>query len=189
MTDVPVLATIVEGHGELKAVPVLLRRIALEIYGTYVEVPPPFRLRRSQMTDADLVSRAARVASARISDRGVVMIIADGDDDCAVEFAQSLRLAASPVPVEAAIAVREFEAWFLAAGESLRGHRSVNSALHSIEKSERLSNPKAKMDEFMSEGYRAIIHQPAFAALMDLSAARRCRSFEHLVTCVGRAVS
>ena len=189
MTSVPVLGTVVEGHGEVAAVPVLLRRIALDIFDTNVEVPPPFRLRRSQMADSGLVSRASKVAAARVGYRGGVVVIADADDDCAVQFAATLREAAKPVDVQVAIAVREFEAWFLSTVDSLQSHRAVVAGAHAISDPERLNNPKAKMNELMTEGYRATIHQPAFAARMDLSTARRCRSFDHLVECVGRVIA
>ena len=39
---------IVEGHGEVHALPILLRRLAAEAY-VYVEVCAPIRKRRSQL--------------------------------------------------------------------------------------------------------------------------------------------
>ena len=43
------IATIVEGHGEVEAVPLLLRRIAQGISpGLVVDVPRPIRVKRQQ---------------------------------------------------------------------------------------------------------------------------------------------
>src|SRR5690606_13946877 len=122
----------------------------------------------------------------RSESRGGVLVIADADDDCAVELAQQLHEAAAPTAIEVAIAVREFEAWFLGAIESLRAHRAVRDKATFDGDAERLGGAKGHLARLMTESYRETLHQPAFAKLMDLASARRLRSFEHLVGCVGR---
>ncbi|MFS8497184.1 MAG: DUF4276 family protein [Micromonosporaceae bacterium] len=175
----------VEGHGDVKAVPILVSRIASELYSVhYVEVPPPYRVRRNRLLSE--LPKAVMIQATRSESRGGVLVIADADDDCAVELAQQLREAAAPTPIEVAIAVREFEAWFLGAVESLRAHRAVRDKATFDGDPERLGGAKGHLAALMTESYRETLHQPAFAALMDLASARRVRSFEHLVGCVGR---
>lgn len=113
-------------------------------------------------------------------------MVADADDDCAVTLADKFREAAVPISVEVAVAVREFEAWFLGAVESLRHHRSVrgDASYPGDPKSRR--GAKEVLSDLMVEPYRETLHQPAFAALVDVRQAQRVRSFAHVVGCVGR---
>src|SRR5690606_5646988 len=122
----------------------------------------------------------------RAESRGGVLVIADADDDCAVELAQQLREAVAPTPIEVAFAVREFEAWFLGAIESLRAHRAVRDMATFVGDAERFGGAKGGLARLMPVSYRETLPQPAFAAFMVLASARRVRSFEHLVGCVGR---
>jgi hypothetical protein len=189
MTPSVTVASVVEGHGEVSALPVLVRRIANEIFGRYdVELLPPHRLKRSQMIAGDLVCRAAMLQAGRVSDQGGVLVVADADDKCAVSLAEDLRQLAKPTVVEVAVAVREFEAWFLAAIESLRTHRAVRHDALFTGQPEAPRGAKELLSTNMKESYKETLHQPAFAAIMDLALARRARSFEHLVGCVGRLV-
>lgn len=49
MTPTALVAPIVEGHGEVKAVRELITRIAVEFCGVWVDVAPPFRLDSGRM--------------------------------------------------------------------------------------------------------------------------------------------
>src|SRR5262245_4828965 len=122
MIRAPVIASIVEGFGEVAALPVLVGRIAWEMFGVpYVELPQPHRLARNKMTMSVELTRAARVQSAR----GGVLVLADADDDCAVDLAGTLVTCAGATPIEVVVAVREFEAWYLAGVASLRTHPAI----------------------------------------------------------------
>lgn len=188
MNGPPTIASIVEGHGEVKALPVLVRRIASELLGVhYVVTPPPFRVARHKMTIKDGLSGAAYVQAARVA-YGGILVVADADDDCAVLLADQLREAAAATAVEVAIAVREFEAWYLAAIESLRSHRSVRDDAEYARDPEAPRGAKEALGDLMVEPYREMLHQPAFADRLDLQQAQRARSFTHLVGCVERLV-
>lgn len=107
------LASVVEGHGEVGAVPVLLRRIAAEQYGRVdCTVPSPHRVKRGQMISSDFLDRAVQTQMARVGPSGGVLILLDADDDCPVQLAASLRGRLPDPRVEVVVAVREFEAWF-----------------------------------------------------------------------------
>jgi hypothetical protein len=61
MSDSPVVAPIVEGHGEVAAVRGLVSRIGLELLaGTWIEVAQPFRLDSGKMRKPDELARALR---------------------------------------------------------------------------------------------------------------------------------
>jgi Domain of unknown function (DUF4276) len=176
---------VVEGYGDVKAAPLLVRRIAQEIFGRYdVEVARPFRLARGRMTSQHLAGAARVVAATSPS----VLVLLDADDDCARDLASEVRRAADPVAVDVAVAVREFEAWFLSALPSLQGHRAVVDASEFAGDCEAVRDAKGALRERMSENYRETLHQPALVAAMDLQQARQSRSFEHLVSCVGRSI-
>lgn len=189
MTAVPAIAPIVEGDGDRKAVPELLRRISNEVYGVGVSIHPPWRLPRSQMTDTSQLKRAMLVTRERLlTSPGGILLIADADDDCPIELASRIHRAADGLPLEITVAVREFEAWFLSSVGALRGHRAIrNDACYSGDPEER-RDAKGELGAQMTEKYRETIHQVAFASIMDIDSAMGVRSFQHLVGCVGRLI-
>lgn len=105
------LSCIVEGHGEVEAVPNLIHRIFEAINSTVPSFPSRF--------DAFGISLPGKIQAGA---NGGVFIIADADDDCAAELGQTLlthaRKAAGHAQLAVTLACREFESWFLAATES-----------------------------------------------------------------------
>ena len=72
---------------------------------------------------------AVRMQCIRVGDNGVVLVLLDADDDDPGEvrarITSILGCGARGTTV-VAVAVREYEAWFLAAIESLRGYGGVS---------------------------------------------------------------
>ncbi|WP_435586520.1 DUF4276 family protein [Micromonospora aurantiaca (nom. illeg.)] len=181
-----VVASIVEGYGEVEALPILIRRVAGEVFGDYgVEVSKPHRISRGQMV-GPTVRRAVEMQSARIAESGGVLVVADSDDDDPVLLTARIADASSNERAFVAVAVREYEAWFLAALDSLRNHRSVHGQASFEGDPEVPRGAKERLESQMVEKYRETIHQSAFSAIMSLDDARRCPSFENFVTQVGR---
>ena len=120
---------IVEGHGEVQAVPVLLRRLIPEL-GCYVEVGTPIRQKRTEIVREQDFKRAIQLARLR-SETRAVLVLFDADDDCARDIVPPMRQWAQEVapdlPCAVVLARREYEAWFLAALESLRGQRNIRA--------------------------------------------------------------
>jgi hypothetical protein len=144
---------------------------------------------RNRMVKGDFLQRAVAMQSMRITERGGVLIVADADDDCPVELARSLAEYAGG-EVVVAVANREFEAWFLAAIQSLRNYRTVKDDAVYLEDPEAKRAAKEELTRLMHEPYNEPLHQPAFASLMDIEeASRRSRSFRHFVTAVGRLIN
>ena len=85
------------------------------------------------------------------------------------------------------MANREYEAWFLASAESLRGTSGVRADAVSHNEPESPRNAKGEMNVRMDGGrYLATVHQAPLTASFDLAAAyRHCRSFRRLVSALG----
>src|SRR5262249_43178936 len=123
-----IIQPIVEGHGEVEAVPLLLRRLQAEL-GTYTfQIARPIRRKRSELITEEQVRRSVRLALGTPECAGVLVIF-DSDDDCPREFGPMVKgwaqAEAGNIPCEVVLAHREYEAWFIAAVESLRGYRGV----------------------------------------------------------------
>ncbi len=181
------LYPIVEGHGEIKAVPVLLRRLMhdhAQCFG--VGVGTPLRRTQSQLRREADVQQIVRLALCQ-ADCAAVLLIFDGEDDCPVELANKVRAwaraAAGTVPCEVVIAYREYETWFLAAVESIRGECRIAGDAVAPANPETKRDAKGALEAFMPRGasYAETIHQEKLSALFDLSLAhRRNRSFRKL---------
>jgi len=83
------IVPIVEGHSEVKSVPVLMRRFLYQ-HGIYdVVIEKPIRVKRQQVIKEGQLERAIRQALLRPNCRAIVIIL-DADDDCPKELAPSL---------------------------------------------------------------------------------------------------
>lgn len=82
---------IVEGHGEVEAVPVLIRRIAAAVDPTLVlRIPHPIRIPRSRLVKPGELERAVELAARQVGARGAVLVVLDADDDCPAQRAPEL---------------------------------------------------------------------------------------------------
>jgi hypothetical protein len=181
------LACIVEGHGEVDAVPLLLRRVALAIRPDLsLHVEQPLRVSRNKLVKPRELERTVELASRRTGPRGAVLLLLDSDDECPAHLAPALlsraRSTRSDLAIGVVLAKREFEAWFLAAAESLRGKRGLSPDLTAPEEPESIRGAKEWLTAHMESGrkYVETLDQPALAAIFDLELARRAPSFDKL---------
>jgi hypothetical protein len=187
MSDIRV-AAIVEGHGECEALPILLRRIALDIDPAFVlRVLPPLRIPSSRLLKDGEVERAVELAGRKLQGQGGILVVLDCDwpDGCPAKEGPALlkraHSARSDMIVSVVLAKQEFEAWFLAAAESLRGKRGLPSDLDSPPDPEVIRGAKEWLSDKMgpTRGYAETTDQPALTGLFDMSAERRrAPSFE-----------
>lgn len=191
MNSLPVIAPIVEGHGEVSAVREIVTRIGLELLdGTWIEVAQPFRLDSGKMRKPDELAKAIRIAAARVQGAGGVLVLRDGDDhdvNCPVRLAEMLRPGQNlvPVSVEIVVAYREYESWFLAAADSLRAHPDVRDDAAAPTNPEGRRDAKRELGKLMLESYKETRHQPKFSALIDLKvASANSRSFRRMIHAV-----
>lgn len=182
---------IVEGHGEVEAAPVLLRRLLAEADCRNVGVGRPIRRTQSQLHSKEGVQAGVRLALLQ-PECAAVVILFDGEDHCPKELAASVRAwareAAAGKPCDVVIAYREYETWFLAALESLRGQYGIPQNATAPPDPESKRDAKGALEEFMpaDRAYSETGDQPAMSAVFDMGLAhRRNRSFRKLVKAIG----
>ena len=182
---VKTVAVVVEGHGEVQAVPVLLRRIAAAL-GYGVKVPRPVRLRRNRVDRAGEFERAVELASRDAGEKGLILVLLDADKDCPAELAPALASRAEAVRPDGmtrvVLAKTEFETWLLAAAASLRGRRTIAESATPPNDPEAVRDAKAVLSSWMPDNrsYRPTRDQAALTAVFDLDAARSAPSFDKL---------
>ena len=127
------IVSIVEGHGELAAVPILLRRIAAAALPVgAVDVRSPIRVDRRKIVKAAELERAVELAARKAGAGGRILILLDAEDDCPAELAPDLlrraRAARGDHAIRVVLAKTEYEAWFLAAADSIAGRHGIDEA-------------------------------------------------------------
>ena len=181
------IASIVEGHGEVEAVPILIRRLAQSIApGLAVDAPRPIRVKRNKILRPGELERHVRFAVNQTEAGGGILILLDADDDCPKDIASEMlsRAAAARQDrnIKVVLAKREYETWFLAAADSIAGKRSIAAATSAPREPESIRGAKEWLSAKMPSGlaYRPTRDQAALTALFDLNAARSAPSFEKL---------
>jgi hypothetical protein len=184
------VCAIVEGDGEVHALPILLRRLAQWLTPECpVQILPPIRVpRMSLVNKPQEFSRHLQLAASKCGEFGWILVLLDADDDCPKDLGEQLRERAQQFMPHRQVAVvlanREYEAWFIAAAASLDGQRSLRiDADDAKTDAEQPRNAKGwlalrKVDR---SGYHPVTDQPALSARMDLQMAfDRSRSFRKL---------
>ena len=176
---------IVEGHGEVEAVPILIRRIAASLYPELlIETPPPIRIPRNKVVKEGELENSVELAARKMGGHGGVFILLDSDDDCPAQLGPELRRRAlrarGDLPIAVVLAKHEFESWFLATTESLQGQRGLRNNLHPPNNPEAIRSAKGWLKQRMEcgETYRETLDQPALTARFDLDQARHADSFD-----------
>jgi hypothetical protein len=185
-----VIQPLVEGHGEVQALPILLRRLQT-VAGQYgFQITRPFRRKRSELTTEASVRRSVGLALA--ADCAGIIIVFDSDDDPACIIGPNVQrwaqAEAGTIPCEVVAITREYEAWFISAAESLRGVRGISPAAISHPAPETVRDAKGVLEACMVPGafYSPTVDQAALTAHVDLAEVhRRCRSFRKMVKAFG----
>jgi hypothetical protein len=181
------LAPIVEGHGEVEAVPALLHRIARQLAPeSTLRVNPPIRVKSgSFLNDESYFRKQVTLAAAKAAQsRGWVLILLDCEDDGPATVGPDLlrraRVVRSDMDVLVVLAHREYETWFVTAARSLRGMRGLISDLEAPPRPEAMRDAKGWLSARMEQPYDEITHQIEFTRRFDLNLARTNRSFDRL---------
>jgi hypothetical protein len=183
--DVPVLGCIVEGEGDERALPLLVRRIAsLLTPPVYVDFFVGKRAPRSALVQPGGIERAVEETVRVVGSQGALLMLLDADDDCPATLGPSLLRRAEMARPDCVISLvrakREYEAWFLAAATSLAGVRGLPSDLQSPSNPEGIRGAKEWLRARLPRGnrYREVVDQPALTAMFDLEQARSADSFD-----------
>lgn len=186
------VAPIVEGHGEIEAVPALLHRIVKSLAPVAVlRVNRPIRVKANLfIQNEDYLRRHVQLAGAKAAQQqGLILILLDCEDDCTAVVGPTLlsraRLARPDVPVLVTLAYREYETWFLAGARSLRGHRGLGEDVAPPEVPESVRDAKGWLSQRMTNPYDPVVHQLEFTRALDLEQAQTNPSFRRLVRRIG----
>lgn len=182
---------IVEGQGEVAAVPVLLRRLVEKARAWKIKIEKPIRAPRSHILNEERLRKLVTFA-VRQRRCDAILIMFDGDRDCPAELGMTVHkwavTVASHIPCEVVIPQREYEAWFLATIESLRGHSGIKNDAIAHHYPEAPYGAKEQLEAQMQVGksYLETKHQASFSAQFSMEDAFcRCRSFRKLTTSFG----
>jgi hypothetical protein len=167
---------IVEGHGEVEAFPVLLRRLRDTAGAFTIDVGRPIRRKRSELVQEQPLRTAIRLALLKPA-CGAIVVLFDGDNDCPAQLAPQVQAwaqqEAGTVPCAVVMAHREYEAWFLAAHDP---HQPQAEAVR---------DAKGAFDTLVG-GYLPTVDQPSYSATFDMQRAHsRSRSFRRMVKVFG----
>ena len=182
------VACIVEGDGErLGAARILVQKIAARLDPSlYVNVPEPVKVKRTRIQEHfnDLQIGIDR-AVGLIRPPGGILILFDSEDDCPATLAPDIlrraRAHRSDLPLTVVLAKCEYEAWFLAGAESLRGKRGLPSELNPPPDPEVIRDAKGWLRAHMPRNrkYAETTDQAALTHELDFDLARgRSASFD-----------
>lgn len=181
---------IVEGHGEIEALPILLRRIAGERFNVWnppILRPgryPSSRLVRKNHGKWDFGPDLLKAAGhARNEGASALLILLDADDLCvkqaSAELAPRFAEASGFDAGSLVFAVREYEAWFLASAETM-----AEDAVPYARDPEARRDAKGELEQHLNLRfpYDERADQPAYTSKLDLDLCQsRSRSFRKLL--------
>lgn len=173
---------IVEGPGDVAAVPELLRRVLSERLDRHdIGVLKP----KMGKGKGGLIKRFENLIGYAELTEGCagILVLLDADDDCpmelGIELASRARATAVEIPTVVVSAKREYESWFLASDENFQGD------------AEEYSGAKRWLNRRVAAGltYKETKDQVRFSATMDMDAAfEASRSFRRLCNAVDELV-
>lgn len=189
------IAQVVEGFGEVEALPqILQRRLAVAgqtggqtgapIWITY----PPINARgRGNIVASGGIEENVRIAK-RIPGVYSILIVVDAEDDpvCPLgpDLARRAQAEAGPMPVRVCLASRQFENWLAAC--DVNGQPWTPTP-PSFEGPGAVDSLKARMPRGR---YKKTAHQPQLTGAMnDGIVAQRCPSFGRLLRCIDELVT
>jgi len=186
------IAPIVEGHGEVQAVPILLRRIAEEaVPDALLQINPALRVKAgSFINDAEYFNKYVEIAArkarqAREWPQSCILVLLDCEDHCPAELGPEISKRAQTtrpdVPTITILAHREYETWFLAAARSLRGADALPSDVDPPANPESIRNAKGWLSTRMKGPYIETEHQPKFTSRFLFEEAKTIDSFRRCV--------
>lgn len=188
----PTLVPVVEGDGEMAAVPLLLRRILQRMerwdwsIGTARKIGGIGKLRKEFDNLLDRLARAPNCDA--------ILILNDMDDGCpvteALALAQRAHALMLPCPVALVLAHREYEAWFLASLPTIAGNYDLPANLVYQGAFEGRRDVKGWLSDQMPPGkiYKETIHQVKMTNSLDIDLALSSRSFQRFYHAVEELV-
>jgi hypothetical protein len=181
------ISPIVEGHGEVAAVPLLIHKIAKEIQlDTALTVKPPLRVHADQLRRAGELERHIENRTRRFGRQVKILILLDCDwgGCCPKQEGPALlsraKRHAPDVSISLVLAHREFESWFIASAASLRGKFGISEEMPLLDDPESIRGAKEWLRRYMPRNhpYAETDDQIVFTRALDINLAKRAPSFD-----------
>ena len=185
------IVPVIEGRGDALALPRLLERILHERLGRY-----DIRIARGKQNVVNAKDKGQLTAhlgryllhAARKPRCDGILVLVDTDEHCCpINLANHLRaqIATSGTgkPVEIVCACQEYEAWFLASIDTIKGNLYISNSSTLVVPAEGQRSPKGWLSAQMPRGrsYKPTSHQLPLTELVDLDLAHQnSRSFRRL---------
>ncbi len=176
MVPVITIVPIVEGHGDAKAVPLLLKRMANEkkilVTSAHPIIAPSSQMRK-RVGAGFGIAKQLELALRRSRDCDAIFIFIDADcTEPICEFypkfsAYCTSLVPPEIPVCIVFPKKEYETWFLAGITSLFPQ---TSALVDVED---VRDAKGKLEELSGASYSELEHQEEYTKKVDLTLVRQ----------------
>ena len=201
MNDSLSIIAIVEGPGEIKAVPDLLRRILWERLGRYDISDISSKNANGKSKLFEKFENFLRYAI--IDKADAILVLVDADDECPVEQARILVDKASKlnlsVPVAIVYAKSEYETWFICSltensGRGIREILNIDSSVSAPDDIEDITAAKGWLERYMprDQGYKETSDQEHLTHHIDIeltywrsrSFRRMCHAVEELVEAI-----
>ena len=184
---------VVEGHGEVEALPILLSRLINALCpGRRPDVQRPNRQPRSSILKRGGLEKWVEAAARDVAFKGGILVLLDADSDRPCQLAPVLlaraRSASCGCPVSVILANCEYEAWIIASADALAGKSGFSRNLSAPANCEAIRNAKGWLQEARAGAnqYAPTVDQAALTRLIDIDLARNnSPSFDKLCRDVG----
>lgn len=193
-----VLYIVVEGHGEVKAAPLLVRRILAERFARFdFSIKATRALGRGDLTRQGGIEYFLEFAR-RDSECSATLLLIDAEKSdvacppsLALTLADRARVLNLPFPVAIVCAVCEYESWFLANLEWIRPEYLREDA-EFTDDPETECSAKGWLSRHMRDGlnYKETVDQVKMTARLNLDHSyQHLRSFRRMVDAVGELLA
>ena len=180
------IVPIVEGHGELRAIPILVRRV-LEAQGilTGIQVLKAIREHRGTLLRQGGVERLAQATRRKARGDARILVLLDADDGCAAtlgpQLQRRLERELGNNAGAAVLAVREYENWLLADAAALGQDSAFRDRINPPGNPETVEDAKRWLSarRITKHSYDPVADQARLSELVDIDVVRqRCDSFD-----------
>jgi hypothetical protein len=180
----PAIKCIVEGDGEVGALPMLVRRIANGMHPPLnIEIRQSIKLPRTKLLKKGELERAIAIAKYEVGLCGIIILM-DADKACPAELGPRLKehalRVAGGVPVTFTFAKWEYEAWFIASCASLAARGKLTPDVSPPGDLEGVRDAKGWISARMlsDRPYKETLDQEKFSSLFSIDEAlQNSRSF------------
>lgn len=186
---------IVEGEGEVDALPVLLSRLIIRSsLECWPVTPRPIRQPRDSIVKTGVLEKWVEVAACRVKFQGGILVLLDADDDLPCQLAPALlgraQSASRGCPVSVVFANREYEAWLIASAAELAGKSGFHALVPPHPNCDEIRGAKQWLSRWrrLGDTYSPTLHQADLTRLINIDLARQnspsfdklCRDVERL---------